>query len=227
MSELTISVPVPGTKAVFEFKEPFRSYVKNTFRFNTNSTRMEVLSVISMKDNVVNDARDPFSKIYDPAGLTQEEYKKDVVNGIPIISLKFEDKKGVTKYLRVPASYISSITETGVVEYIDKMLVIDLGSLPIELDVVSPIVTIVRDVLSDLLGVVDNTTGLPKIHEVSVGNIEMVPYTEHELREQLREQTQQLDHHLETSSEFWKARYDQLVDYLDANNIWVNLDGGQ
>lgn len=220
MAELTISIPNVGTRAIFKFKEPFRSFVKNKFRHNTDGTQMEVASIINMKDNVVNDARDPYSEIYDPAGITQDEYKKDVIDNISIITLRFRDNKDVVRYIRVPANYISEISDTGTVEYISKMLVIDLGMLPVDLDVAKLSQGLTENI-SYLIGVRSNN--LPKIHEVGIGDIELVPYEEHVIREEVRSNIVQHKDNLIASEAYYKMRLSQLVDTLRAKDIVVQL----
>lgn len=215
MAEVTISLPSPNTEAVFQFKEPFKSYVKNAYRFNTDGIVMKVITILSMKDNVISDARDPFSEIYEPVGLSLDKYKSDVVNGVPIITLTFLDNYGVVKYLRVPASYIEDISETGTIPYINKMLVIDLGMLPMELNLL--------DSLPELKGYIANAVGLPpsevKAYESNLGKTISLPYDEHEVREGVRESYRDYTETMAAKYASLQERYTDVISMLQELGI--------
>lgn len=179
MAELTVSIPNIGTEGIFKFKEPYDMYLKNKFHTIASFTKMKVVSIISIGDRIRVDAKDPFTDLYEPAGLPETEYKLDVINNIPIISLMYSNNNGVVKYFRVPATYIESISDTTDVQYINRYILIDLNKLATTTDL-SGIYEDLRDVIHEKLGVVAS------INDLSLGEVETITNGEHILRENIR-----------------------------------------
>lgn len=179
MPDITVNVPSVGMQAYFTFKEPINYYIRNKFNLNTLAVKLKVISVISMRDMIRNDLRDPFTELYDPASITEVDYKKDLLDNIPIISFSYIDRLGVERYIRSPLNYVDTISDVSNVEYINKLLVIDLNRLPKDLDT--------SVFFSDLADFVESRLGInPEIKEVSVGEVELVDTNEHTTRETVR-----------------------------------------
>lgn len=179
MPDVTVNTPSIGLQAFFTFKDPINYYIRNKFNLNSLAVKLKVISVISMRDMIRSDLRDPFTELYDPAQLTEVDYKKDLIDNIPIISFSYVDRNGVEKYIRSPLNYIDSISDVTNVEYINKLLVVDLNRLPKDVDT-SVFFTDLADFVESRLGIV------PQIKEVAVGEVEMVTTNEHETRETVR-----------------------------------------
>lgn len=215
MAELTINLPSPGLEGVFHFKEPYGLYLRNQFGLVSNSIRMKVVSVISLKDNIRNDARDPFSELYSPLGISESDYKLDVVNGVPIISLSFLNDKDVERIFRVPASYIESIDDLSNVDYLNRFILIDLNKLPITLDT-TVLFPDIRDKIINSLGIPDENI---IIKEVSLGGVESISTEEHDMREVIRQGVITENQTLSARLTELELLYSSLVDRLDTIGI--------
>lgn len=179
MSEVTVGLPNIGTLAYFGFKEPFNTYITNTFNINISSVKLEVVSIISMSDRIRTDLRDPFTDIYDPAGLTEVDYKLDLNDEISLISFRYIDDTGVERNFRVPHNYLSSTEDVSNIDYLNRLLVLDLGKLPSDIDL-SPIYNDIKDFITSLTGVE------PELKDVTIGDVEFLSQDEHETREIIR-----------------------------------------
>jgi len=183
MPEITINVPSLNLEAYFTFKEPVNTYFKNKYNLNSLNKKLKVISIITMKDMIRNDLKDPYTELYTVLGIIEEvEYKKDLNDNIPIISFSFRDDLGIERFLRCPLNYIESYTLISNIEYINKLIVLDLGMLPKNLDI-SMFYDDFKDYIETRLGV--NS----ELKEVEIGNIELISENEHEIRETIRNNT--------------------------------------
>lgn len=179
MSEITVAVPSVGTEAYFTFKEPFNTFISNRFNINAANIKLKVISVIAMRDVIRTDLRDPYTDLYDPAGLTEVQFKLDLKNHVPLISLSFKTEEGVERYIRVPLNYVSEVSTASSIEYLNRLLVIDLGALPRDLDLEVHYQDI-QDLIATRFGV------QPELKDVTVGNVQLVSPQEHRTRETVR-----------------------------------------
>jgi len=212
MPDVTINVPSINTEAYFKFKEPINYYLRNKHNLNSLSMKLKVVSIVSMKDMIRNYLRDPYKEIYAPAGISEVEYKKDLLDNIPIVSFSYHDYKGVEKYILSPLNYIESISSVSNKEYINKLIVIDLNKLPKEFDT-----TIF---FTDLADFIESRIGIrPEIKEVAVGKIELISQEEHEMRETIRTNMVTVHKTLKTQLEEANLRYDQVLQRLQVLGI--------
>lgn len=210
--ETSIVAPSVCSSGYFIFKEPLNTYLKNKFNLDPLTVKLKVSGIISMKDMIRNDLKDPFSELYAPAGLSEIDYKKDLIDNVPIISISFIDILGVERLIRVPLNYIESISSVSDIEYMNKLLVIDLNKLPAVVDT-----TLFFNDLSDFI---QSRMGLtPSIKEVNVGNIELVDTIEHTTRETVRINTITVYKTLATQLTEANLRYDQVINRLTALDI--------
>lgn len=210
--EVTVNVPAVGQESVFTFKEPFNTYIKNKYNFDSLTKKIRVISVISMRDMIRNDLRDPFTEIYSPAGLSEIDYKQDIVDSISIISFSFKDEKEVERYFRVPLNYINSIEKLSSVSYINKLLVIDLNKLPYDLDL-SVHFDDIKDFIVTRIGVI------PQLKEVSLGNIESIDREEADTRETIRTNLVSVHKTLAIQLEEANLRNNQILNRLQDLHI--------
>ena len=212
MPDVTINVPSINTEAYFKFKEPINYYLRNKHNLNSLSMKLKVVSIVSMKDMIRNYLRDPYKEIYAPAGISEVEYKKDLLDNIPIVSFSYRDYKDVEKYILSPLNYIESISSVSNKEYINKLIVIDLNRLPKEFDT-----TIF---FTDLADFIESRIGIrPEIKEVAVGKIELISQEEHEMRETIRTNMVTVHKTLKTQLEEANLRYDQVLQRLQVLGI--------
>lgn len=180
--ETTIAIPSVSTEAYFTFKDPYHTFIRNKFNINTLNIRLKVISVISMRDMIRTDLRDPFIEIYEPAGLGEVDYKRDLNNNVYLVSFSFKTSDGVERYVRVPLNYIASLSDSATVEYVNRILMLDLGYVPKNLDL-TPLAADFIDFVASRVGVG------PVIKDVSVGDVHLVTQDDHELRETIRSNT--------------------------------------
>jgi hypothetical protein len=210
--EISVNVPSIGFQAYFTFKEPFNTFFKAKYNLDSLTTKLSVISVISMRDMIRNDLRDPFTEIYEVAGLTEVDYKTDLLDNLPIVSFSFRDLLGVEKYLRCPLNYIESYTNISNIEYINKLFVIDLNKLPVDLDLSVHI--------NDLKDFIESRVGItPDIKEVSVGDVELVDLNEHNIRETIRTNAVTVHKTLSTQLQELNLKYNELLNRLQTLGI--------
>lgn len=212
MPDVTINTPSIGLQSYFTFKDPINTYFKNKFNLDSLTIKLKVISIISMRDMIRNDLRDPFSEIYVPAGITELEYKKDLRDEVAIISFSFVDIQGITKFCRCPINYVQSIADISSKEYINKMIVLDMNRLPSEIDTTV--------FFNDLADFIESRLGIaPAIKEVNIGDVEFVTPDEHIVRETVRTNMVTVHKTLSTQLEEANLRYDQMVQRLQDLNI--------
>lgn len=179
MTTVTVAIPQVGTEAYFSFKEPLNTYVRNKYNLSGTRHKLKVITILNMKDGIRTDLRDPFTDLYDPAGLTEVQFKMDLKDEIPLISFSHTDSSGVERFIRVPLNYIAEIGDTSTVEYLNRMLVVDLGKLPSTLNLES--------IYQDVVDFVATRTGVTAdIKDVTVGEVVLVDSDEHKHRESIR-----------------------------------------
>lgn len=211
---VTIDIPTPniGDSGYYTFKEPFTGYISNLFNVDIEACKLRVTSIISIKDNVRGDSRDPFSDIYQPAGLSEGDYKLDIDNGIYLVSFSFCDGRGNEKFFRVPANYIASAPLENEVNYSSRMLLIDLGMLPEDIDLTSHYEDI-KDYVSTRLGVE------PKLKDITTGKPKTLPYDKHTMLETIRSNKVTVHETNNIQLEKLRVAYADLLDRLDELGI--------
>lgn len=212
MPDITIQIPSIGTEGYFTFKEPINYYIRNKFNLNTSSVKLKVVSIISMKDTIRSDLRDPYGDLYLLAGISEVDYKKDLLDDVSIISFTFKDSRGIDRFVRSPINYIESISSITNIEYINKLILIDLNKLPNEVDT-TIFFEELKDFIETRLGI------LPNIKEVSVGSVELVDNIEHETRETIRKNMVTVYKTLNVKLEEITLKYDQILERLNNMNI--------
>jgi hypothetical protein len=212
MEEVTVAIPGINTEAYFSFKEPFNTYIRSKFNLDPLADKLKVISIISMKDRIRNDLRDPFTDLYEPAGLTEVEYKQDLLDNISILTFSFRDRKDIERYVRCPINYIESYSDITQVEYINKLIVVDLNKLPKEYDVTA--------FFTDLSDFIETRTGvIPEIKEVNIGDVELLTEDEHATRETVRTNSITVYKTLEVQLSELQLAYDSIIARLTALGI--------
>ena len=136
----TYIVPPIGTKGRFHFLEPFNKAMFNNQEYTVKAIR----SLQEMNDS----EEKPYDNIYLENELTEDKFKSDLDNNIPIIVLK----NSGGNYFYVPATYIKSMPKNDGVKYQQVMMAINLGYLPLDFDY-SSAADIIKNSVKSSLGI--------------------------------------------------------------------------
>lgn len=208
MSEVTVSPPSIGLQAYFSFKEPVATYVRSKMNSSQLSFKFVVSSIFSLREMIELELRDPFSEIYNLLGISDYDYRRDVVNNIPIFALKSVSAIGATVYIKVPLNYISEYGTISEAVYTNRTLVIDLGKQPKDL--------VLEYCFNDILDTVRTRTGIAgEIKEVSLGDPQKVAREDHEIRETIRLNSVTVKKTKAIELAEITHRYNQLVQRID------------
>lgn len=152
-----------NTRGRFTFKEPVNSVVAKDLEYR-------VVAIRTIKELIDTDD-DPLKTVYNPIGLSEDVYREDVKNNINIITLSPVD--GNT-YNYIPESYIVGAPVITGNKYAETLLAINLGKLPIDLDI-----TILTDEIKDI---VKELYGLEvQVVKTNTSAVEIMSDIDHEL----------------------------------------------
>ena len=133
-------VPPLGAKGRFKFVEPF-----NKEQYQNEELRVSAIRTFKeLKDSSI----DVYELIYQPVGLTENDLLKDIENTIPIVVL--ESQAG--KYLNIPANKIQSLPDISGIKYQQRMLVANLGLLPLDFNI-DTLYNVIKDDVYDVTGI--------------------------------------------------------------------------
>lgn len=212
MPNVTVHAPNINLEGYFTFKEPMNYYVRNKYNLDENAVKLKVVSLISMGDIIVNDLRDPYTDLYEPAGISEGSYKKDLIDKIPLVTLAFISDTCNDRFLRVPLNYIASISNISDVDYHNKVILVDLNRLPVSLKLDS--------IFSDLEDFIETRLGIyPTLKVVSLGKVELVSVSENVTRESVRKRMVTVHKTNEILLEEITTRHNELLNRLDELGI--------
>ncbi len=163
--------PHLGAKGSFTFASPFNNIISTHQELTVTSSRF-------IRD-LENNNQDPLRTVYEVAGLTKEDMIIDSNENIPIISLEGTGHGTIS----IPARYILSIPKINGIRYQEKVVIVNVGLLPIDTD------------MSILLSTIDSNVqavvgAIPTIDLVPTSAIVKVEYNDHELLELKRSNSQ-------------------------------------
>lgn len=115
------TLPELNSSGVFNLEEPFNKKENEKVVFTVTAIR----SLTECLDN----QEKPYDTIYQPNGLTKEDYIRDLNNNIPIVTLY----DGANEY-NVPGNRIKSVGKLDGAIYQEKIVTIDLGVVPDDID---------------------------------------------------------------------------------------------
>ena len=179
MPDITVSPPAIGLEAYFVFKDPVLAFMKNKLNTAEATLRLKVIGINNLKSMIEAELRDPYIDAYNPMGISNYDYKKDVLNGVPLYLFEHTSLAGKVTYLKSPLTYIADYSLTSDIIYANKLLMLDLGKLP-DLFNTTTVFNDLSDLVFDRLGV------RPDIREVSVGAPETITREDHDIRESVR-----------------------------------------
>lgn len=212
MPDITISPPSIGMEAYFTFKEPVIKHIRDKLNTDDSAIMLKVIGVNNLRSLLEAELRDPYVDTYAPLGISDQDYRKDVLDDVPLYVFSYRDMAGKTVYIKSPLNYIAGFSLTLDIVYTNRLVVMDLQKLPNTLD---PVV-----VFSDLSDMVYDRLGVrPTFKEVSIGEPELVTREEHLVRETMR--TEGISVHKSTAAALAEItlKYNQLTARLTAMNI--------
>jgi hypothetical protein len=116
-------------KGTFEFGTPFESAIPSNIEMCVTTT--------STLADLERDGKNPLQTIYILSGLTEENYKEDLKNNVPIIGLESNGK-----FIYVPDKYILKYPDPSGTPYTAKALVLNMSTIPDSIDLDSILVEI-------------------------------------------------------------------------------------
>ncbi len=124
-----------GYQGGWNFLSPIERVIDVTLVF-------EITSITRITEVFLNGTK-PFETIYTPLGLVNEIYNRDFINNVNIIGLK--SMQG-TDIFYIPESYISGVADSTKIDYIERLVVINLGLVPMSLSLDNLTFTLKEDV---------------------------------------------------------------------------------
>lgn len=134
--------PTMKSKGFFDVRSPFTLNRKKVY---------EVVAIREFPDLWAEHVN-VFEKYYEPEGLTEEDYNRDIGLGASIVSLKSEE--GI---LFVPDTYIVSYPDLGVADYHHVVLGVSLGPIDRNKNL-KGVMDDIKELVSTFLGVKPEVT---------------------------------------------------------------------
>lgn len=159
MSGQRINVTV-GMKGVVIATAPFDTYINP--RLIHECIGVETINGLLAKGD------DPFTDIYEPVGLTEDQFNTDSDAGVRIVTLQ----SAIGEILFVPEVYIEAIPDANGVPYRIAMLGISLSAIPDDMDI-TDLKTEISDMVFNYIGV------RSEIKEVMYGEPSILTQEEH------------------------------------------------
>lgn len=199
MANVTVQTPPIGLECLFSFKKPYNAYVRSTLNVNIDEVKLKVISIVSMRDLIAIEKIDPFAKYYIPMGIAESDFKLDLDNDVTMLTLLYNGMNVV----KVPLSYVSFYKAISQIEYSNKIVLIDLGILP---------VAVKTDVhFEGLKDYCETRFGVrPEVKEVNLGST-IVSSTEHAQKELVRNNVVTIHDTNETKLQKMTVAYNELL----------------
>ena len=212
MPDISVTQPSVGLEARFTFKDPAARYIKSKLNTQEDMILLTATSISNMRELIELDMRNPFQDTYAPLGLNDFQYQEDLKNEVPLVTFKHTGLSNKVTHIRVPLNYIQDYDNVSEIKYINKLIVMDLGSVYKELDT-SVIFTDLKDFITTRLGIV------PSVNEVSIGEPESISQADHETKETIRGNLVTVRKTLSVQLEEVTLKYDQVLQRLTDLNI--------
>jgi len=161
-------IPLVGLRGQFKFNKPFDTILNDSAVYKTTAVR----TITEMETEDI----DVLKVIYLDQNLTADDYEKDLKSDMPIAVLQAEG--GGLYY--IPVKYFSSLPNITGVIYAGKAMFINLGNVPVNLNL--------DFIIDDLKDIIKSVSGLNTTIEIEeVTGRFIVPYKEHDKLEKERE----------------------------------------
>lgn len=147
-------IPSVGSSGYFELRAPFDSKMLSNELYTCQAVR-------KLSDYLANN-EDPFTDIYQAAGLTQSVFDAELTKDVFIVSLQAE----TGHWVYVPATYLVKLPVVNGIPYRTMMIGVSLPALPADKDL-SHLETAIRNLVMDTIGV-DSVTKVVETSRVSL-----------------------------------------------------------
>ena len=149
-------VPIIGSSGKFKFAAPFDTLINNDQIF-------KVAGIRTINDLVASE-QEPLDTIYIATEMTEDDYKEDLENDVPIIVFTSESNE----FFYIPADRVLSEPINNGIPYSERSIIINLGYLPtsMNLDLLD---TILKD---DIYNVLGKTVDVEYINTSAVFSVE-------------------------------------------------------
>src|ERR1035437_1197382 len=154
--------PIIGASGLYDLKLPYRNLISDIDIYTCQAIRKLA--------DIIAEPADPFALYYEPLGLTQDDYNKDLASNVCILSLQ----SGMGDWAYVPNSYLNSYPSVNGVKYTSMVINVALGPIPNNESLVY-----IKNLISNL--VKDNMGITPVVKEVAVSNTSVLPGDTHDL----------------------------------------------
>lgn len=184
-------IPPIGTTGVYRLKSPFAALLRNNTSYRCDAVRRFA--------DLYEQGVDPFTAYYQPNGLSEAIFQRDLGSGVSIVSLA----SSADHWVYVPSSYIESYPNQGGVPYQGIVLGVPLGAVPTYMDLTAVRVA-VQNVVRDMMGITATAS------QVAVTAVENVSVEDHNAFMAARA------HNIETSitdsekARKWEAAYREM-----------------
>lgn len=135
-----MNIPPINSKGLFTFSEPFNTLIPNKQEY-------KVVSVRNL-DELVASGEKPFETVYVSVGLTETDFIEDVDKEVPVVVFS----TGGKELFYVPADRILSQPNKTGRSYVERVMMVPLGALPLDIDL-SVATSIVTDTIRDTIGI--------------------------------------------------------------------------
>lgn len=133
-------IPSVGSSGYFELRAPFDSKMLANELYTCQAVR-------KLSDYLANN-EDPFTDIYETAGLTKSVFDAELEADVFIVSLQAE----TGHWVYVPATYLVKLPIVNGIPYRSMMIGVSLPALPADKDL-SHLETAIRNLVMDTIGV--------------------------------------------------------------------------
>jgi len=148
-------IPSIGVRGLFKIGTPFSSYINVQQEF-------KVVSIDTIP-KIVNAGQDPIKTIYEPVGLSKDDFNTDLDNNVKIITLSTDSGE----YIYIPDKYILSQPIVNGINYREKTIMVNLGYLPVNHNI-DTLTSIVEDDIYDVLGIKTNAAIIDTSTTISI-----------------------------------------------------------
>lgn len=137
-------IPPINSKGRYSVSAPFDTVFRSDIEYKVTAIR-------SIPELMSEDI-DVYNIIYQPVGLSEDDMNQDITDNVPIVA--FQSESGTLLY--IPARYIKSIPLVAGKIFTQKVIAINLGLVPEDLNL-SAVVEDVNDYVQSLLGIKPST----------------------------------------------------------------------
>jgi len=188
-------IPTINTQGKFTFTAPFDTLV--------NSNQIFKVTGVRTLSELYNSEEKPLDTIYKAINLTEQDYLDDIQGNVPIVVFVTDSNE----YFYVPADRIISEPDKTGVDYVEKSIIINIGYVPVDLDITTT-EAVIKDDVYNTLGITSNTEVMNTSAKMSVDSVGDATF-----RALLASK--------KTVDKTYKTRYNELLAQLNAKDVLI------